>query len=85
MKKAEVCISNMHYFFHLFALSLAIVATLAAPSLNEREEADWKYSIGWDGTTLPANEIGTKVGHNGTSLVVRRTQISFVHIPDYHF
>lgn len=54
----------------IVALSLVVATAFAVPSLLAREEADWKYSVGWDGTTLPAAAIGDSIGTNGTSLDV---------------
>lgn len=43
----------------------------ASPAPTKTDEPDWKYSVGWDGTTLPSYEIGEPVGGNSSSLEVR--------------
>lgn len=61
----------------LSTLALAAFSALGTlvsrtPAPTKTDEADWKYSVGWDGTTLPSYEIGEPVDSgNSTSLQVR--------------
>lgn len=51
----------------VLALSLAL-AGYSTPTNVVRQAHDWKYAVGWDGVTLPADAIGTSVeAANGTS------------------
>jgi hypothetical protein len=40
----------------IFSLAYASFYVLALP-----QEHDWKYSVGWNGQTLPASDIGSVV------------------------
>lgn len=54
------------------AISLCItivVYSVSAAMINRADvdKSDWKYAVGWDGVTLPADAFGTSIAANGTS------------------
>ncbi|KAI0346651.1 hypothetical protein BDW22DRAFT_789867 [Trametopsis cervina] len=60
------------HFIRFIASAAAFVAVVGASAVAVREEPDWKYSVGWDGTTLPAGAIGVPAsGVNATHLEKR--------------
>lgn len=48
-------------------LGLAAVASAAIVQRADADKSDWKYSVGWDGVTLPADAIGVPDAANATS------------------
>jgi hypothetical protein len=64
---------------------LAIVASLAAVATSSAivsRENDWKYSVGWNGVTLPSSDIGTPApsDDNSTHLEVCASTSLVVHL-----
>ncbi|KAI0692878.1 hypothetical protein BC835DRAFT_1355549 [Cytidiella melzeri] len=47
----------------IFALLAPLVA-IASSSVLVRQDSDWKYSVGWDGVTLPSSDIGTPLSND---------------------
>lgn len=51
----------------IIALALVSAASAAVVQRVDDSKSDWKYAVGWDGTTLPADAIGTPEITNSTS------------------
>lgn len=58
---------------HLTAIVLAAaLAALAAATPTKTAPAlDWKFAVGWDGTTLPASDIGSALTAAPTARAAR--------------
>ncbi|KAI0346650.1 hypothetical protein BDW22DRAFT_789809 [Trametopsis cervina] len=53
----------------LLALATAAAAVPSLPAARDADPSDWKYAVGWDGTILPSEAIGTPA--NATHLQKR--------------
>lgn len=55
--------------FPAFVLSLALAAYTSGAVVEraDTDKSDWKYAVGWDGVTLPADAIGDAVAVSNTT------------------
>ena len=77
----------MKYILFGVALTSASLVTASPTSATQSAspKADWKYSHGGDGVTLPASAIGTSLTLNGSHLDVRFLVSQNNVLTHYHY